>query len=65
MNFYFKKYYNSTAFDLNKQEVLDADPKAIEQIKFSGNLDQDRGGDTMFFVIKKVKETILNFYKET
>ena len=27
------------AIDLSKQKALDADPKAIQQINFSGNLD--------------------------
>ena len=27
---YFKKYYKMIAIDLNKQQVLDADPKAIQ-----------------------------------
>ena len=27
------------AIDLNKQEALDADPKAIQQINFTGYLD--------------------------
>ena len=33
-----KKYYKMIAIDLNKQQALDADPKAMEQINFSGNL---------------------------
>ena len=37
---YFKKFCKMIAIDLNKQHVLDADPKAIQQINFSGNLDQ-------------------------
>ena len=31
---YFKEYYNMIATDLSKQQVLDADPKAIQQINF-------------------------------
>ena len=27
------------AIDLNKQQALDADPKAIQQINFTGNLE--------------------------
>ena len=30
---------------LNKQQAFDADWKAIQQISFTGNLDQDRDGD--------------------
>ena len=45
-----------------KQQKLDADAKAIQQINFIGNL--DRGGNTqMFFIIKepKKKKTVLDF----
>ena len=31
---YFKKYYKTIAVDLSKQQLLDADPKAIQQINF-------------------------------
>ena len=34
---YFIKYYQMIAIDLSKQKALDADPKAIEQINFTGN----------------------------
>ena len=30
------------AKDLSRQEVLDADPKEIQQIHFAGNLEQER-----------------------
>ena len=46
--------------DLRKQEALDADPKAIQQINHTGNLYQAAGA-TMFFIIEKEKETILDF----
>ena len=36
---YFKKHYKIIAVDLSKQEALDADPKAIQQINFTGNID--------------------------
>ena len=41
---YFKKYYKMIAIDLSKQQALDADPKAIQQINFIANL--DRAGNT-------------------
>ena len=48
------------AIDLSKQEALDFDPKAIQQIYFTSNLDRDR--DTaMFSITEEVKETILDF----
>ena len=36
---YFKKYYKLIAIDLSKQQALDADPKIIQQINFTGNLE--------------------------
>ena len=36
---YFKDYYKMVAVDLSKEEALDADPKAIQQISFTANLD--------------------------
>ena len=53
-----------TAIDLNKQQALDADPKAIQQINFTGNLDWAAGA-TMFFIIEEAKETILDFSQGT
>ena len=54
---YFKNYYNLIAIDLSKQQKLDADPKAIQQINFTGNL--HRGGIAhMFFIIEETKETV-------
>ena len=35
----FKKYFNPISIDLSKQQVLDADLNAIEQISFTGNLE--------------------------
>ena len=35
---YFKEYYKIIAIGLSKQEALGADPKAIQQINFTGNL---------------------------
>ena len=48
------------AIDLNKQQVLDADPRAIEQINFTANLDR-AGNTTMFFIIEETKQTVLDF----
>ena len=52
------------AIDLSKQQALDADPKAIQQINFTANLNQG-GNTTMFFIIEKAKETILGFSQGT
>ena len=50
-----------TAIDLSKQQVLNADPRAIQQIKFIANLDRARNL-TMFFIIEEAKETRLNYF---
>ena len=36
----FKEHYKLIAIDLSKQQKLDADPKAIQQINFTGNLEK-------------------------
>ena len=52
------------AIDLSKQEALDADPKAIQQINFIANL--DRAGNTRFyFILEEAKETIFEFSQGT
>ena len=51
------------AIDFNKQQALDAGPREIQQINFTANLDR-AGNITMFFIIKKAKETVLDFHKE-
>ena len=38
---YFKNDYKVIAIDLSKQQALDADPKAIQQINFTANLDRE------------------------
>ena len=47
------------AIDLSKQQALDADPKAIQEINFTANLDRE-GNTTMFFIIEETKETVLD-----
>ena len=61
---YFKNYYKMIAVDLSKQQALDADPKAIQQINFTANLDRARN-TTMFFIIEEAKETVLDFSQGT
>ena len=60
----FQKYYKSVAIDLSKQQKLDADPKVIQQINFTRNLDRAQGA-TMFFIIEEANETVLDFSKGT
>ena len=59
---YFNKYYKMIAIDLSKQQVLDADPKATQQINFTGNLEQRA---TIFFIIEEAKGTVLDFSQKT
>ena len=40
------------AIDLSKKQALDADPKTVQQIYFTGNLEQ-AGNTTIFFFLKK------------
>ena len=52
------------AVDLSKQQALDADPRAIQQINFAANL--DRAGNTRaYFILEEAKETILDFSQGT
>ena len=50
------------AVDSSKQQALDADPKAIEQINFIGNLEEQ---STIFLIIEEAKETVLDFSQGT
>ena len=43
------------AIDLSKQQILDADPKAIQQINFTANLGRARN-TTIFFIIEGAEE---------
>ena len=61
---YFKDIYKMIAVDLSKQQALDADPKAIQQINFTANL--DRAGNTrIYFILEVEKENILDFAQGT
>ena len=55
---YFKKY-KIIAADLSKQQVLDADPKAIQQINITANL--DRENTRFYFILEEPKETVFGF----
>ena len=61
---YFKNYYKMIAVDLSKQQALDADPKAIQQINFIANLDW-AGNTRIYFIFEEPKETVLDFSQET
>ena len=57
---YLKENCKMIAIDLSKQQALDADPRAIEKINFTANLDKD-GNIRIFFILEEAKETVLNF----
>ena len=53
-----------TVTDLIKQQALDVNLKATQQLNFTENLNRP-GQRTMLFLIEKPKETILDFSRET
>ena len=57
---YFKENYKMIAIDLSKEQALDADPRAIQQINFTSNLDH-AGNTRIFFILEEAKETVLDF----
>ena len=61
---YFVDTYKMIAVYLSKQQALDADPRAIQQINFTANLDRD-GNTRVYFILEEAKETILDFSQGT
>ena len=59
-----KTLQNNDSNRFSKQRGLDADPKAIQQINFTRNLDGNNNR-LMFSVIEEAKKTILNFSQGT
>ena len=59
---YFKESYKLIAVDLSKQQSLDANPNAMQQINFTGNLDRQ---GAIFFIIEETKETVSDFSQLT
>ena len=53
---YFKDTYKMIAVDLSKQQALHADPRAIQQINFTANL--DRAGNTNFTLFLKKQKKV-------
>ena len=61
---YFADIYKMFAVDLSKQQALDADPRVIEQINFTVNL--NRAENTrVYFILQEAKESILDFSQGT
>ena len=52
---HFNNYYKMIAIDFKKKQALDADPKLIQQINFTGNQYRAEGA-TMFSLLKKQKK---------
>ena len=46
----FNEYYKMIGIDSNQQQALAADPKVIQQINFTGNLENNA---TIFFIIEE------------
>ena len=51
------------AIDLSKQQELNADPKAIQQINFTANLNQ--ANTRFYFILEEAKETVFEFSEGT
>ena len=56
--------YKMIAVDLSKQQALDSNPRAIQQINFTANLDR-AGNIRVYFILEEAKETILDFSQGT
>ena len=51
------------AIDLSKQQALDADPREIQQINFTANL--DGANSRIYFILEEAKETVFEFLQGT
>ena len=51
------------AADLTKQQVLDADPKALQQINVTANLNE--ANTRFYFILEEAKETVFEFPQGT
>ena len=52
------------AIDLSKQQDLDTDPRGIQQINFTANLDSEEN-TLMFFINEEAKATVLDLSQGT
>ena len=60
---YFKNYQKMIAIDLSKQQAVDADPKAIQEINLQQIQIEQKEQDSVSF-LKKQNKLFLNFHKE-
>ena len=58
---YFQENYKMIAIDLSKQQTLDFDPRAIQQINFTANLDRLEN-TSISFITEEAKETFLRLF---
>ena len=58
----FQKKCRPITADLSKQKALDADSRAIQQIVFTGKVDE---AAVVYYIYEKSKETTLQFFKGT
>ena len=61
---FFKENYKMIVINLSKQQALDADPRAIQQINITGNLGRAERA-FMFFIYEEANRTILEFFQGT
>ena len=61
---YFKENYKMIPIDLIRQQELDSDPRSIEPINFTANIDR-AGNRTIFFINEEAKEIIFEFSQGT
>ena len=57
---YFKNYYKMVAIHLSKEQALDSNPIAIQQMNFTANLDR-AGSIRIYFILEEAKGTVLDF----
>lgn len=57
----FKRKYKLIALNVSKQQVPEADLRAMQKTIFSKSLDRD-GYGMILFIIKEIKEAILDFF---
>ena len=63
---FWKKKYRLIAADLSKRKALDVDPRAIQQIIFTGTIKSTVNNTRViiYCILEQSKETILQFSKE-
>ena len=58
-----KDYYKMISIGLRRQEALDADPRTIQQINFTTNLNRT-GNTRIYFILEEEKKLFWSFHKE-